>query len=214
MSGGDVSLPLRIGSGTRAAQYVAGGGSRRLLFRYRVRPGDLGTLALHATRVAPSADGAILGARGEVSPLVGGIPSPDGFGASWFVNGGRDRDTAVPPLAGPSGVVVDSGPGELAVSWDPLGEGLNGDAPVTGYVAVARSSGGERYSCTAGAGRTACVIEGLDIDTTYNVTVHAVNGVGQGIASRHVAAVTGGQGGFWRGWRLALPELLRDAREE
>lgn len=211
---GDISLPLRIGSGTRAAEYVGGGGSRRLLFRYRVRPGDLGRLELRANRVVPDADGAIVGGRGEASPLVGGIPTPDGFGASWFVNGSRDRDTAVPPLAGPSGVVVDSGPGELAVSWDPLGEDLNGDAPVTGYVAVARSSGGERYSCTAGAGQTACVIEGLDIDATYNVTVHAMNGVGRGIASPHVAAVTGGQGSFWRGWRLMLPRLVRDAREE
>lgn len=210
---GAPTLELRIGDGDepRQAAYVGGDGGRRLVFRYRVRQEDLGPLRLPATRIALGA-GSLRGAAGHpVSLLVGGVPVPDAFGHGYFVNGGREPDTAVPPVAAPTGVSIASGPGELVVSWEALDGHLSGGPPLTGYVVRARPvEGGAELSCVAAAGETRCVIDGPLDATAFSVTVQATNVLGTGYASTAIVASTEPLGGFWRGWRKVLPQLRAD----
>ena len=206
---GEPALAVRIGDAWRQAGYVGGNGGGQLLFRYRVQTDDLGPLRLAATRLDVRG-GAILGPDGQTAGLlVGGVPAPDVFGQSYFVNGAREPDTAVPPVAPPTGVEITPGPGELVVSWEPLGSALSGGAAVTGYVVTARPlDGGAELSCSAAAGETSCVIDGPLDATDFSVTVRAANPLGTGYASTAIVAATEPLGGFWRGWRKVLPELV------
>ena len=104
-------LPFRVGSEAREASYVSGSGTRRLLFRYRVREGDLGRLQVPATSIRLE-DGLIIGGSGKDAELsLGGIPQPAAFGRLFFVNVARPSDTVVPPVAAPRNVRVDPGAG-------------------------------------------------------------------------------------------------------
>ncbi len=208
---GAPALPFQVGNEARDASYVSGSGTRRLLFRYRVREGDLGRLQVPATSIRLE-DSLITGGSGKDAEVsVGGIPQPDAFDRLYFVNGARPSDTVVPPIAAPRSVRVDPGAGELTITWDLLREDVWGGAPITGYVVVARAvEGGAEHSCSTAANRSHCTITGLPDDTDYDVVVYGLNAVGAGYVSRPVTASTTVVRSSWRGWRL---ELLRGIKE-
>ena len=61
-----------------------------------------------------------------------------------------------------------------------------GTSPITGYEITATPATGEPVTTTAGASASTAVLTGLTNDTTYSVTVVAVNAVGKGESSTPV----------------------------
>ncbi|WP_243226804.1 fibronectin type III domain-containing protein [Microbacterium sp. CIAB417] len=69
-------------------------------------------------------------------------------------------------------------PDSLALSWTAPTD--DGNSPITGFRVTVKPAGGDPFSKIAAANATGIVIDELDADTLYELTVRAVNAVGEG----------------------------------
>ena len=102
----------------------------------------------------------------------------------------KPREVDAAPGYAPTTVEVTPNLDSLAVHWSP--PATTSGRQAVHYIATAESAFGDFGACVARAAAQSCKIVGLEAATTYEVSVYARNGAGDGPASTPVSTVTNG----------------------